>query len=235
MNWALLIIGLIVIGVLSYWLLVITEGVFLGRRMVVWLYDLTARRYDSIKEFDLSDDKHFIARPVMQSVSSVESPLLLDVATGTGRVPSTLLQEPGFAGTIVGVDASPKMLALASTKLSRLSKNSTGRASLVQQLAVPLPFADNTFDNVCCLEALEFFPSDELALTEMVRVLKPGRLLMTSRRRGWEARVFLGRYRDQNDFVALLNRIGLENVQLRLWEVTYDIVTAWKKDPDDNT
>ncbi len=63
MNWALLIISLIIIGVLSYWLLVITEGVFLGRRMVVWLYDLTARRYDSIKEFDLSDDKHFIARP----------------------------------------------------------------------------------------------------------------------------------------------------------------------------
>jgi SAM-dependent methyltransferase len=229
MNWVLLVISLAILGALVYWLLVITEGVFLGRRMVVWLYDLSARRYDSIKEFNLSDDSYYIARPVMHSLTAVETPLLLDVATGTGRVPWTLLQETGFEGFIAGVDASTNMLSIASAKLSSLTGDSGGSYSFVQQLAFPLPFADNTFDCLCCLEALEFFPSDEQALAEMMRVLKPGCMLLTSRRRGLEAKLFLGRCRNSRDFKALLHHVGFIDVQVRPWELTYDMVIAWKK------
>jgi ubiquinone/menaquinone biosynthesis C-methylase UbiE len=103
-----------------------------------------------------------------------------------------------------------------------------GRVELVQQTAVPLPFADAVFTAVTCLEALEFFPSDEAALREMVRVLQPGGFLMTSRRAGSEGKAFLHRYRSPADLEALLHYLGLEQVEIQLWQLNYDLVTAVK-------
>ena len=40
--------------------------------------------------------------------------------------------------------------------------------------ALRLPYADNSFDVVVMSEILEHIPSDEAAITEMVRVLRPG-------------------------------------------------------------
>ncbi len=40
--------------------------------------------------------------------------------------------------------------------------------------ALRLPYADNSFDVVLMSEILEHIPSDESAISEMVRVLKPG-------------------------------------------------------------
>jgi len=40
-----------------------------------------------------------------------------------------------------------------------------------------LPFADHTFDLVICSEVLEHIPEDNNAISELVRVLKPGELL----------------------------------------------------------
>lgn len=228
MVWVLIIVGVIILGTLLYWAFVSTEGVFLGRRMVIWLYDLTANKYDSIKEFSASDDSYFIARPLIRAVRHEYSPLILDVATGTGRVPVALLREPDFDGFVVGLDASKRMLAHASVKLGDSGEYAGVKHSLVQQLAAPLPFPDNTFDLLCCLQALEFFPSGTEALAEMVRVLKPGCTLFTSRRRGRQAKLFLGRYRSRNDFEAFLLESGLVDVQISLWELDYDIVTARK-------
>ena len=47
---AIIIAGLI--GLLAVWELWICEGAHLGRRAVVFLYDITARRYERIKCFD---------------------------------------------------------------------------------------------------------------------------------------------------------------------------------------
>lgn len=228
MNWVLIVSGVTFLSILSYWIFVATEGVFLGRRMVIWLYDLTAHRYDSIKEFSASDDSFFIARPSIRAVWVVNNPLILDVATGTGRVPHALLRESDFDGFVVGLDASKRMLDQARVKLSNSDERTGGNHSLVQQFAVPLPFPDNTFDLVCCLEAIEFFPSAAEALVEMVRVLKPGCTLITSRRRGRQARLYLGRYRSRTDFEALLRKSDLADVQISLWELDYDMVTASK-------
>lgn len=228
MTLALIFAGVLLLVIFLYWLLVTTEGVFLGRRMVIWLYDITASRYDSVKEFSASDDSFFIARPIMRSIGREEKPLVLDVATGTGRVPESLLREPEFDGIVIGLDASKQMLAHAGRKLNNSERSLDGSYSLIQQLATPLPFPDNIFDLVCCLEALEFFPSDREALSEMVRVLKPGHTLVTSRRRGKEARLYLSRYRSRTDVEVMLSGIGLADIQFKLWELDYDMVTARK-------
>jgi len=98
----------------------------------------------------------------------------------------------------------------------------------VQQYATSLPFPEDSFDAVCCLEALEFVPSYTDALREMIRVLKPGGPLITSRRRGSQAKLFLTRYRSKEDFDGMLRTVGFEDIQSRLWELDYDMVTARK-------
>lgn len=223
--WFLLGILLVAaLGLLLYWLLVVTEGVYLGRRLVVWLYDLTAHRYDGIKQFDPDTESFLVIRPLLVRIAGSPAPIVLDVATGTGRLPWFLLEEATFNGRVIGLDASAQMLSYARAKL----RDYYHRASLVQQSAADLPFDDNAFDAVTCLESLEFFPDDSAALQEMFRVLRPGGTLMTTRRRGWEAKTFIGRYRDRETFAALLESLGFAAVESQLWQIEYDLVFAQK-------
>lgn len=214
----------VALALFLYWLLVTTEGAFLGRRVVVWLYDVTAHRYDEVKEYVPADERLLVVSPVLRAVAGFPEPLILDVATGTGRVPFDLLQEPAFGGRLIGLDDSRRMLALAAKKLAPFGE----RVQLVRHPAVPLPFRNDQFDAVTCLEALEFFPSDEAALREMVRVLRPGGALITTRRRGWEALLFLHRYRSEENVRALLKGLGLADVRFYHWEINYDLVMAWR-------
>ena len=225
LNWFILALLLAVaLGLLLYWLLVITEGVYLGRRLVVWMYDLTAHRYDGIKQFDPDTESFLVIVPLLSRLANRPAPLVLDVATGTGRLPLFLLEEATFNGRVIGLDASARMLAYAQAKL----KGYRHRASLVQQTAADLPFDDNIFDAVTCLESLEFFPNDSAALLEMFRVLRFGGTIMTTRRRGWEAKTFVGRYHDRETFETYLENLGFIGVEFHLWQIEYDLVFAHK-------
>jgi len=228
MNWIFGLAGLILLGLVFYWLVIITEGVYLGRRVVIWLYDMTAGSYDGIKEFDNEFERGLIVRPLLTALAGRQEPFVLDVATGTGRVPLLLMNETGFDGRVIGLDASSRMLVQGSAKVATLSVEKRRRITLIRQSAERLPFRDNTLDAITCLEALEFFPSDRAALQEMVRVLRPGGFLMTSRRQGWESQFFLGRYRSKDNLAVLLNDLGLTNVEYYPWQVNYDMVTALK-------
>lgn len=207
---------------LLHWLLIRTEGVFLGRRIVVWLYDLAAGGYDNIKQFDADTESAFIAWPLRRRLKGFAAPLVLDVATGTGRLPFFLLQEPEFNGRVIGLDASAGMLAHARTKLAPFGD----RAALVRQSALDLPFGDAAFAAVTCLEALEFLPDDAAALREMARVLRPGGVLLVSRRQGPDAPWFLGHTRDRDEFEALLADMGLTDIRTQPWQVEYELVWA---------
>ena len=217
----LLLAGL---GWLLHWLLIRTEGVFLGRRVVVWLYDLAATRYDAIKRYDPDTESAFVAWPLSRRLKPWPAPLVLDVATGTGRLPFFLLAEPLFAGRVVGLDASAGMLAQAAAKLA----GHGDRAAFVHALAGDLPFPDNTFAAVTCLEALEFLPDDAAALREMARVLGPDGVLLTTRRQGPESGYFLGRARSRDDLEALLAALGLSDIRSQPWQVEYELVWATK-------
>lgn len=52
--------------------------------------------------------------------------------------------------------------------------NSTPRTCYVRGDARALPFADATFDAVCCFGALYLMPEPFRVAHEMVRVLRPG-------------------------------------------------------------
>jgi ubiquinone/menaquinone biosynthesis C-methylase UbiE len=221
-------LGAALLGLVLYWLIVWTEGVYLGRRVVVWLYDLAAGRYDGVKQFDPEYERMAIARPLLAGLAVSEEPWVLDVATGTGRAIQALLSETAFRGRIVGLDASRPMLAQAATKLAGQDHRRPSWATLVEGQAAPLPFASASFQAVACLEALEFLPSDAAALAEMVRVLHPGGFLLVSRRRGAEGRLFIGRYRPAAAFEALLHEFGMVELRSYRWQVGYELVMGWK-------
>ncbi len=222
---AILLLALLILVALAWllhWLLIRTEGVFLGRRVVVGLYDLAADRYDAIKHFDPDTESAFVTWPLRRRLKAWPAPLVLDVATGTGRLPAFLLAEPEFNGRVVGLDASAGMLRQAAAKLAPFGH----RAALVRQSALDLPFADAAFDAVTCLEALEFLPDDRAALREMARVLRPGGVLLITRRQGPDAAYFLRRGRSREELEALLAEIGFNDVRSQPWQVEYELVWA---------
>jgi len=52
-----------------------------------------------------------------------------------------------------------------------------------------LPFCDNCFDIVICSEVLEHIPDDKKAVFELVRILKPGKILAVSVPRFWPEKI----------------------------------------------
>jgi ubiquinone/menaquinone biosynthesis C-methylase UbiE/uncharacterized protein YbaR (Trm112 family) len=219
--------GAAAVALLLWWQLIVAEGTYLGPRVVSWTYDVVASRYDDIKQFSPRDESWFVAQPLLAALSGVERPLLLDVATGTGRLPLALLAEHLAArgGRIAALDLSPGMLRRARAKLRPYGE----AVRLIRQDAGRLPFADGTFDAVTCLESLEFMPRPATALAEMVRVLAPGGVLMVTNRVGVEARLLPGRALPRPAFDALLSTLPLAQVDVHPWQSNYDLATARKQ------
>jgi ubiquinone/menaquinone biosynthesis C-methylase UbiE len=97
---------------------------------------------------------------------------LLDVGTGPGylALAASRLVEPD--GMAVGIDASPEMIDRARTLATRKGS----QASYTVATAESLPFDDGSFDVVVSRLVLHHLPLGvrDLALAEMMRVLKPG-------------------------------------------------------------
>jgi ubiquinone/menaquinone biosynthesis C-methylase UbiE len=215
--------GAVVLSSLVYWQLIVAEGTYLGPRVVAWTYDRVARRYDAIKRFDPQEESWFIAAPLLQRLGGVHQPLVLDVATGSGRLPLALLRNH-YSGQLIGLDLSQRMLREARAKLLPYGD----RVGLVWQEAGRLPFEDGVFDAVTCLEALEFLPHPLEALAEMVRVLAPGGVLFVTNRVGREARLLPGHTIRRTDLEQVLAVLGLHEVDVRRWQVSYDLAMARK-------
>lgn len=230
MGTPLVFIGMLVsiglVGLILWWLFNTTEGVYLGRRVVIWLYDRYAHRYDRTKEFETAYETAYLGRPLLQALDTPNA-LILDVATGTGRLPATLFQRPAFTGKIVAVDLSRQMLARAAEKLQyELHAN---RAYLLHCPADHLPFPDHTFEAVTILEALEFMPSPEAVLREIHRVTRPGGVVLMSNRQGREAKLLPGKTMTNERFEHYLTEtLGFEFVEIQRWQVGYALVWAFK-------
>lgn len=202
------------------------EGYHLGPSIQGWFYDQWASKYDQDKRESQAHDADFLARPLLEMLGQTEiataDVLVLDVATGTGRLPRALLNEPGFEGRVVGLDISQEMLVQAASKL-----NGQGdRVLWVRHPAAPLPFPANSFDVVSCLESLMIMRDKRSPLAEIARVLRPGGVLLTSR--GRETLGPVGRAPKSEAFVELLRQAGFEQIEILSWWKLFDRVWARK-------
>jgi ubiquinone/menaquinone biosynthesis C-methylase UbiE len=93
---------------------------------------------------------------------------VLDVATGKGAVLIPAAQNVGKFGRVVGVDLSHAMLQQAEIAAQEAAIENFG---LYKMDAEHLEFRDGIFDVVTCALSIFFFPSQNIALAEMKRVL----------------------------------------------------------------
>jgi ubiquinone/menaquinone biosynthesis C-methylase UbiE len=149
---------------------------------------------------------------------------VLDVACGPGNFTHVFASALTGDGVAVGLDASPPMLAQA------VSDNAVARAAYLRADARRMPFADGTFDAVCCYAALYLIPEPFSVLAEMLRVLAPGGriALMTSFRGRWEpqrtVRGLFGlasgmRMFDRDELPAVLRAAGMVEIDQEIKNV----------------
>lgn len=94
---------------------------------------------------------------------------VLDVGCGPGFFAAELAGATGGDGVVVGIDASPQMLAVAARRCETLPN-----VSFRQSDATRLPVDDGSFDVALCVQVLEYVPDVPAALAELNRALRPG-------------------------------------------------------------
>ena len=124
---------------------------------------------------------------------------VLDVACGTGIVARQVASRLGAGAAVTGIDANPKMLAVARASADREGARIEWREAAAEQL----PFPVGTFDRILCQFGLMFFRDRRAAVAEMRRVAaEPGGRVAVS---VWQGL-------DRHPFYATLHRVIQDRV-----------------------
>ena len=121
-------------------------------------------------------DRHMVplifesyARDMSQKAAALSPKAVLETAAGSGVVTRALAPMLSPDARYVATDLNQPMLDHAAARQGR-----DDRISWQKVDAQALPFADATFDLVCCQFGVMFFPDRPSAYCEARRVLKPG-------------------------------------------------------------
>ena len=106
---------------------------------------------------------------VREALAARPGERILDVGCGPGFYVAELLEQVGPEGSLVGIDASEPMLALAA-------KRCEGHANVEfhQSDATGLPVGNGDFDAALSVQVFEYLEDVPKGLAELGRVLKPG-------------------------------------------------------------
>ena len=197
-------------------------------------FDRQAPEYDQRDTWYYSREGKISCRDVARRLNNTRYSRLLDVGCGTGYL-FELLKVPEGA-ELIGLDLSPRMIAMAKVK------NIPG-AAFIEGTANHLPFADDSFDVVVCSQSFHHYPYQTEALAEARRVLKPGGLYILADTGlgglgGWFDNHILFKLLRSGD-CKIRNRFGIEKMMrkngfevLESYNLTWMIYTvvARKKD-----
>jgi ubiquinone/menaquinone biosynthesis methyltransferases len=101
---------------------------------------------------------------------------VLDIAGGTGDLAAKFAEIVGAEGLVVLADINDSMLNVGRDKL--IDNGLLEGLTFAQADAQYLPFADNSFDCITIAFGLRNVTDKSLALSSMLRVLKPGGRLL---------------------------------------------------------
>jgi SAM-dependent methyltransferase len=118
---------------------------------------------------------------------------VLDVAGGTGEPALTIVRKVGPMGAVMCTDIAQEMLEVAQHEalLQRLEN-----VAFYTTAAESLPFDDAVFDAVTCRLGAMFFSDPVAAVSQMLRVAKPGSKIAFAVWSGYE----------ENPFFSLVDR-----------------------------
>ncbi len=143
----------------------------LNKKMQVeQMFDSIAPKYDLINRvLSLGIDISW-RKKVLKRLQNLNSPAIIDVATGTADLAIMLSQIPN--SKITGIDISNLMLEQGRVKIKNLSI--TDKVTLTQADSEALPYEPNTFDACTVAFGVRNFQNLDAGLKEIYRVLKPG-------------------------------------------------------------
>ena len=136
-------------------------------------FDHLADDYDSWYQTPLGARSDALEKEAVFSLAEPRhGEYALDVSCGTGNYALALAS---WGVRVIAIDASAQMLQIAQSKTAQEGLFIEFRRGTAEDL----PFANNSFDLVTAVLLLEFAPSPQKAVSEMLRVLKPaGRLVI---------------------------------------------------------
>ena len=108
-------------------------------------------------------------RLVYEALDIGKGQRVLDGGCGPGFYVAELLDRVGARGSVVGVDLSEQMLAVAAHRCG-----DAPNVTLVRSDATSLPVEDASFDRALSVQVLEYVPEVDAAIAELHRALRPG-------------------------------------------------------------
>jgi arsenite methyltransferase len=140
---------------------------------------------------------------------------VLDIGFG-GGVGLAAMAEKASNGQVAGLDQSDTVVAAGRRRFARMV--ASGRMDIQRGDVAALPYPVATFDKVCTVNSLYFWPDPNQAFREIFRVLKPGGLLAVATREAEvmrKASVYTYGFRiyDAAEISAMLTQAGFEAVR----------------------
>jgi len=145
--------------------------------MYYWVMNVRPNDYDGFAEAYSAENENslvsaYYERHAMLALAGdVDGRHVLDAGCGSGPLAAALASR---GAAVTGVDASPRMLALARRRLGETVP------LLELDLRDPMPFGTGTFDDVVASLVLHYLEDWGPTLTEVRRVLRPGGRLLAS-------------------------------------------------------
>jgi len=141
-------------------------------KLVRGVFDSVAGKYDLMNDL-MSLGIHRLWKRITLARTGLRPGMrALDLAGGTGDLSAGMLQQVGRSGLVVLSDINAEMLTRGRDRLINDGANNEAQSALVN--AETIPFADNSFDAVTISFGLRNVTDKDKALSEMLRVLKPG-------------------------------------------------------------
>jgi demethylmenaquinone methyltransferase/2-methoxy-6-polyprenyl-1,4-benzoquinol methylase len=144
------------------------------KAQVARMFDSISHKYDFLNHFlSLGIDRGW-RKQAIKLLKPLRPKYLLDVATGTGDFALQALSlNPDM---VIGVDISEGMLEMGRKKIA--SRNLSAKVQLQQGDSENLHFEENKFDAVTVGFGVRNFENLEKGLGEILRVMKPGAMLV---------------------------------------------------------
>lgn len=145
------------------------------QRLVGDVFKSVAQRYDVMNDL-MSLGTHRIFKRITIEMSAVrQGDTVLDLAGGTGDLAALFAPVVGPTGRVVLADSNGAMMKVGREKLLNQGH---AQVQFCQASAEGLPFASSSFDCATIGFGLRNFTDKDMALSELLRVLRPGAALL---------------------------------------------------------
>jgi demethylmenaquinone methyltransferase/2-methoxy-6-polyprenyl-1,4-benzoquinol methylase len=166
-------------------------------RRVAGVFDSVAERYNMMNDLMSAGMHRLWKRFAIEASGVKKGERVLDIAGGTGDLSTLFWEQVGGTGEVWLTDINNSMLTIGRDRLL----DEGAAVSVAQCDAEKLPFPDGYFDCISVAFGLRNMTHKDVALREMLRVLRPGgRLIVLEFSKVWKP---LQRFYDLYSFNVL--------------------------------